>query len=228
MLIAVIATSAFSISAGDGSEGETTATAAVSSPRRASAPARCPDARVGLAFYRGRYSSHRAIRGLETEYPAGRKPRNCADASYLAELWTSRALEERLATERWVEEHTLDDFAVRPGNRAWEKAVREVQKVFPGTEGILLSCSDSEGGRGRWVGFGGVSYYDGYRGVGGWLQFLPGTFYRHFGAALAVARENDFRVPSSYASWLSAGGQALAGAWGLTYSRGEWAGAGCR
>jgi hypothetical protein len=191
---------------------------------------RCPHARNGVAFYRGRYSEHRAMRGLETPYPAGRKPRNCADAHYLAELWPERSYEARLATEEWIEAHTLDpELAVWvEDEQTWERSTLEVEKVFPGMSDDLLSCSDSEGGRGRWVRHGGGSYYDGYDGVGGWMQFLPGTFARHFAAALEYARARGFRVPAEAHSWFSPLGQALAGAWGLTFSRGEWAGAGCR
>lgn len=167
------------------------------------------------------------MRGIDTPWPVGRQPRNCADAHYLAEVWPERSFQARRVTEEWVELHVLNDFDVRPGNAAWRRAVREVQAVFPGTEELLLSCSSSEGGHGRWVRYGGGSYYVGYAGVGGWLQFLPGTFERHFAEALEEAEAKGFRVPASAASWFSALGQALAGAWGLTNSRGEWAGAGC-
>jgi hypothetical protein len=192
-----------------------------------SAPERCPDNRLGLVFYRGRYANWRSLRRANTERPIGRKPRNCADADYLAEVWASKAFRARRVTEQWIEDRTLFDFEVRPGNQAWYKGISEAQKVFPGTDGILFTCSASEGGHGRWVRHGGGAYYDGYRGVGGWLQFLPSTFERHFAAALEVAKAKHFRVPKSAHSWFSALGQALAGAWGLTYSRGEWAGSGC-
>jgi hypothetical protein len=39
------------------------------------------------------------VRGISTPYPAGRKPRGCADADYLAELWQGRSLAARRATE---------------------------------------------------------------------------------------------------------------------------------
>lgn len=66
-----------------------------------SAPERCPSHRSGVAFYRGRYSDWRALRGTDTPYPVGRKPHNCADASYLADVWASRSFRERKITERW-------------------------------------------------------------------------------------------------------------------------------
>lgn len=68
---------------------------------------RCPSARAGLVFYRTRFSSHRRTRGVETEWPPGRKPRNCADAEYLAEVWASRSFAERRRTAYWLE-HRFD------------------------------------------------------------------------------------------------------------------------
>jgi membrane-bound lytic murein transglycosylase B len=62
---------------------------------------RCPSARAGLVYYRVRYAQHRRARGLQTAWPPGRKPRNCADAAYLAEVWAKRSFSERQATERW-------------------------------------------------------------------------------------------------------------------------------
>jgi len=52
-------------------------------------------------FYRKRFSQHRSARGVATPYPVGRRPRNCADASYLAELWEARSRAQRRVTERW-------------------------------------------------------------------------------------------------------------------------------
>lgn len=63
---------------------------------------RCPDARGGVVFYRVRYSHHRSIRGVDTPWPAGRKPNNCPDANYLADLWATRSFEQRQITERWL------------------------------------------------------------------------------------------------------------------------------
>jgi hypothetical protein len=185
----------------------------------------CPFDRQGLVFYRVRYSHHRRIRGLETEWPPGRKPRNCADAHYLAELWPTRSFAERQITERWVDEHTLEDFAYDDGNHAWFKAIAEVQVLFPGTEAWLISCSRPEGGHGRWVGYDGVAYSDGLRDsntVGGNMQFRFGTFTGMWRHAVEYALELGYRLPrhligdslvAKTRAWRSALGQAMAAGW---------------
>ena len=121
-----------------------------------------------------------------------------------------------------IAHRTLTDFTVTSGNRAWHRAVREVQKVYPGTESWLLSCSASEGGHGRWVPNSQGS------GVGGWLQFMPGTWAGFYRRAEIEANQKKFRVPSSANSWYSPLGQALAGAWAITHGmRHHWVGHGC-
>lgn len=156
--------------------------------------------------------------------PTWRKPRNCADARYLAFVWSKRSHWSREKTGLWKEEQAnrmLRDFPVRPGSHAWHRAVHEVQKVFPGTESWLLSCSGAEGGHGRWVSYGGGSYYPGFERnyvVGGWMQFKYPTFtgmYRH---ALDDLKARRILVPPELQqpgvkAWLSALGQALAAAW---------------
>lgn len=121
-----------------------------------------------------------------------------------------------------MEAVTLHDYVVRDGNNAWLRAVREVQRPYPGTESWLISCSSSEGGHGRWVPNSQGS------GVGGWLQFMPGTwsgFYRH---AADEVTARGYRVAETASSWYSTLGQALAGAWGITHGmRSHWAGSGC-
>lgn len=74
-----------------------------------SAAPRCPDARTGIVFYRSRYAYHRSVRGLGTPYPAGRKPRNCADAHYLADVWDGRAWDERQQTEQYLKERAREN-----------------------------------------------------------------------------------------------------------------------
>lgn len=163
--------------------------------------------------------------------PAWREPRNCADARYLSVLWAKRALVSKALARKHLERmaaRTLHDFEVRDGNHAWTRAVREVQRAYPGTEAWLLSCSSSEGGHGRWVRYGGGDYYPGYSGVGGWLQFMPGTWSGFFSHAAADVKGRGFIVPDTADSWQSALGQALAGAWGITHGmRHHWAGGGC-
>lgn len=185
----------------------------------------CPDHRRGLAFYRQRHRYWLQMRGERRRIPSavlGRSPRSCPDARYLAGVWRERAARARTTTERWIAQHVLRDFEVLPGNNAWRRAVREAQKPYPGTTGWLLSCSDSEGGWGRWVPNSQGS------GVGGWLQFYPSTFSRMFSAAASDVASRGFIVPGSAGSWYSPLGQALAGAWGVTHGRRhEWHGQGC-
>ena len=105
----------------------TATTGAVSSQPTRAAPARCPHSRKGVRFYRSRYVQHRAVRELATSWPAGRKPRNCADALYLAEVWPTRSLQARLATEQWLrDQRTLDE------QTSWQAAIREAQAAYPG------------------------------------------------------------------------------------------------
>lgn len=64
--------------------------------RTAAAPESCPYARLGVAFYRGRFIHHQLERGASL--PTWRKPRNCADARFLAWVWAKRAHESRQET----------------------------------------------------------------------------------------------------------------------------------
>lgn len=67
---------------------------------------RCPYARIGLIFYRGRFTHWQLQRGADL--PLWRKPRNCADARYLAYVWAKRSLRSRRQTERWLENLETD------------------------------------------------------------------------------------------------------------------------
>jgi len=211
--------------------------------RTAAASESCPYAQLGVAFYRGRFIHHQLQRGASV--PTWRKPRNCADARYLSAVWAKRSLEARQKLLRWRkaqaaarEKRTLHDFVVRDGNHAWSRAVDEVQRVFPGTSGWLMSCSASEGGHGRWVRYGGGAYYPGYEEtdeVGNWLQFRWSTFKGFLRNAVSYAQAKGFLLPeqvrdhSNVRAWLSPLGTALAGAWGITHGmRHHWAGAGCQ
>lgn len=150
------------------------------------------------------------------------QPQGCNHVLWLAERAQRMASQVRTAYYRWREHFMLRDYAFRPNYPAWAKAVRESQKVFQGTEEWLLSCSAAEGGHGRWVGYGGVSYSAWLRDsdtVGGPMQFRWSTFkgmYRH---ALDHLREHGYQVPvhlrdpSDDIAWRSALGQALAAGW---------------
>jgi len=137
---------------------------------------------------------------------------------YLVNVWHVRRTQCQLD----LSERQLSDFEVFPDSHAWLRAVREVQRPYPGTSSWLLSCSASEGGHGRWVPNSQGS------GVGGWMQMYPSTFWRMFSAARADVVARGYVVPGSAASWTSPLGQALASAWGVTHGRrGEWSGSGC-
>jgi len=183
----------------------------------------CPYAHLGLSYYRGRFVHWTTQRGASI--PTWRKPRNCADTKYLAVVWEKRAYVARrqtIAQIRKEKARTLRDFVHTEGSHAWARAVREVQRAYPGTESWLMSCSASEGGWGRWVPNSGGS------GVGGWMQMYPSTFWRMFTAAKQDVLSRGFKVPTSAASWYSPLGQALGSAWGVTHGRrGEWMGGGC-
>lgn len=206
--------------AGDQTVGSISPGSPQSQPQRP----HCPYAHLGLSFYRGRFVQWTLQRGASI--PNWREPRNCADAKYLANVWESRARQARQQTIvhlQKVAEHTLHDFVHTDGSHAWARAVREVQRAYPGTESWLMSCSASEGGWGRWVPNSGGS------GVGGWMQFMPGTWSGFFWRARADVQARGFVVPESAASWYSTLGQALAGAWGITHGmRHHWAGGGCQ
>ena len=70
----------------------------------------CPHARRGLAWYRLRHRQWTVKRGASVS--GHRRPaRNCADARYLADLWTSRSFAARRAYERWWLRVTTDPDA---------------------------------------------------------------------------------------------------------------------
>jgi hypothetical protein len=161
-----------------------------------------------VAFFEKRGKWLRATRHAKCWEVPWRRSCTVARASYGLHTQLGQAAERRLLYELPIS----DD---------WRTAVRIAQRVFPGTEGWLLSCSASEGGWGRWVPNNQGS------GVGGWLQMFPSTFWRMYSAARAEAVSQGFTVPEETASWYSPLGQALAGAWGGLHRRHEWSGAGC-
>jgi hypothetical protein len=122
----------------------------------------------------------------------------------LAKRWTVRELRAARAS-LWRHLPAADD---------WRTAVRVTQRVYPGTESWLLSCSSAEGGHGRWVRYGGDGYYSGYEdtdAVGGWMQFRPSTFWPWLHASLDYAQRHRFVIPHEARSWFSPLGQALTG-----------------
>lgn len=181
---------------------------------------RCRSARRAVPHYRRLTWERQEARGGA---PADRSPivlgKTCRWARYAAGEWQARARSARRSLERWEHERTLRDFAFKPDYPAWRNAVREVQRVFPGTEGWLLSCSAAEGGHGRWVGYGGQAYSTWLRDsdtVGGPLQFRFSTFTGMFRRAVEYVQGQGFLVPifaDLTTAWRSALGQALAGGW---------------
>lgn len=194
--------------------------AKVSPPLRAATP-KCFHARSAVPFYRARTWEWQALRwGKLADRTPIVRGKSCHWAQYAAGEWVSRSSAARKRYGHWLREHTLRDFPFSPGGRAWHRAIEEVQKIFPGTESWLLSCSAAEGGWGRWVGYAGVSYSDGLRDsdtVGGPLQYRFSTFTGHFRHALQYLRKEHWLVPRALRdmtnAWTSALGQALAGGW---------------
>ena len=193
------------------SEPEPSAAAA----RRAVAdsPRYCPSALRAVKFYRFRVSLWERKLGVprQTDRPP---TRGCP--RYIAHVLQRKAYKLRKVHKRWVYTRTLKD------DGDWHLAVRRVQRPYPGTDNWLMSCSASEGGWGRWVPNSQGS------GVGGWLQFMPGTFTGMYYRARADVTSRGYIVPRSSASWYSPLGQALAGAWAYENKQTHhWYGSGC-
>lgn len=99
-----------------------------------------------------------------------------------------------------------------PYSADWVTAVRIVQRVYPGTESWLLSCSSGEGGHGGFV-----MNHQG-SGASGWLQFMSDTFYGHAPAAFSHVRSLGFILPESLSiSIESPMAQAITGAYMRTH-----------
>ena len=135
-----------------------------------------------------------------------------------AASWTARELAETRAR--------IQDRRRLPATRDWQTAVRITQRVYPGTESWLLSCSAAEGGHGNWVWYGGRTWQGRHVGndflgmdtVGGWMQFRWSTFkpywygYRGAHGARRDVLSRGFKIPDlgeGYGPWLSPLGQAL-------------------
>ena len=103
--IATAATSSSSGEAGVAAPSAVPSAAVKAKPRVSSPGKKCPYARLGVAFYRNRFVMYQLERGAPV--PTWRKPRNCADARYLANVWAKRALAARKATEHW-RKHRFD------------------------------------------------------------------------------------------------------------------------
>lgn len=135
-------------------------------------------------------------------------------------------------TPRRLENARLRIWQARPPEFNWRKLEGDFETAVYQTARKLrlptslarwvLSCADSEGGRGAWVPNRAGS------GAGGWLQFLSGTFYSNAPAAWSFARSRGVQVPRRYMEWHSTIGQALTGLWMFHHEgSGQWYGAGC-
>lgn len=183
-------------------------------------PERCKHARLAVSHYRNATWSWQHKRDGEL---ADRTPlasgKSCHWVRYAAGVHKDRARVAHRSYERWAAEHLLRDGS-------WLHAVDEVQRVFPGTESWLLSCSDAESNHHHWVGYSGVPYSTWLRDsntVGGYMQFRFGTFTGMYRAAIDYITDLDYRVPETLSdwsslsgltrAWRSALGQALAAGW---------------
>lgn len=93
---------------------QTKVTGKALSAKKKSAPESCPYARLGVSFYRGRFIFHQIQR--KASLPTWRKPRNCADARYLANVWAKRAHVARVKTALWRK-----NAAIRERRALYEK-----------------------------------------------------------------------------------------------------------
>jgi hypothetical protein len=99
----------------------------------------------------------------------------------------------------------------------WRTSVRITQRVYPGTERWLLSCSSGEGSHGAFV------MNTQGSGASGWMQFMSGTFYGHVDQALYDVRHKGFFVHNNVKSIRSPLGQALTAAYMRTHGMsGHW------
>lgn len=104
----------------------------------------------------------------------------------------------------------------------WLTAVNIVQRTWPGTRTWLRDTSSGEGGWGPFV-----MNYQG-SGAGGWLQYMPSTFYSHLRSALNDARSRGLPIiPTSAMNWHSPLGQAFAGGWGCHHNPSAWSRPAC-
>jgi hypothetical protein len=174
-------------------------------------------ASVACPFTLRKISEHRAVTwhyqkqlGMQPTRVSGVPVRWCGYARWVENLWWKR----RVAARKEVVRRVI------PVSNDWVTSVKIAQRAFPGTESWLMSCSAAEGGHGRWVTYGGGSYYPGFETryiVGGPLQYKWPTFKGHYRHALDSLRERGFIVdlpdPENVAAWLSMTAQALAGGW---------------
>lgn len=128
-------------------------------------------------------------------------PASVGYRTWTAGVWKSRAQ----GCAKVLQTRTL------PTTGDWGTAVSLVQRVYPGTDRWLLSCSSGEGGHGGFV-----MNHQG-SGAGGPMQFLASTFYSFQAAAFADARAKGFVIDRVHQSWYDMMGQALVAAYMRTH-----------
>lgn len=151
------------------------------------------------------YQDERGVRRTVSAYME-RRTRSVPYLRWDNQLWTHRQIRAKHA----LAAHRL------PLTNDWATAVRVVQRDWPGTADWLLSCSGGEGGHGIWVWNGGAPYDSPNHGsgVGGWMQYAPGTWSGQFSSALREAVQRHLALPlQKTSSWLSPIGQAFAAGW---------------
>ena len=112
---------------------------------------------------------------------------------------------QKASCQKTLKAHTI------PLTNDWVTATALADRVFPGTQRWLLSCSSGEGSHGGFV-----MNHQG-SGAGGWMQFLSSTYYAHNDTAFYVARSMGFLIPEAANSWYHPLGQAITAAYLRTH-----------
>jgi len=151
-----------------------------------------------LAFFDGKGRWLRAPRHEKCWQVPWQRSCTVARATYRLHLSLGRVITRRLMYEI-------------PETNDWVTSVQIAQRIYPGTERWLLSCSSGEGGHGGFV-----MNHEG-SGASGWMQFMSGTFYGHAPAAFAHAQSMGFILPEGLLNIQSPLGQAITAAYMRTH-----------
>lgn len=170
----------------------------------------CPGVVTGIKFYK--HSTWRWQDSFEIRHTKASKQQvaSCRYGKWVAKLWRQRAWQLRDYNR------TLEN-----ANRDFGRAARFAHAVFPEiTETRLWYRADVEGGHGGWV-----ERSDTH--VGGWFQFMEGTYYGRSYQAFSEARRRGFPLPAKFNNWYSVLGQNVTAAYmfniGLECSGEGWA-----
>jgi len=138
----------------------------------------------------------------------------------------------RYVLRAWLKRHQDCGQLLRQTRRCnfnWYLAMDCASRVFPGSRGWLEPCSRSEGGHTDFVWNRDLRDKPNKWNVpGGWMQFMPSTFYSHVHSALAETKRRGQIVLKSWYSHDSQAGQAFTGAYMWNNGgTGHWTGSGC-